>query len=98
MKIIKLLGKKQFLINAEHITFVEETDNGCKIHFYAGQNIQTDATYEETCRKVIKVWSENAATFKDCGNCKHFSKGSKDAPCAFCEAVNGIPDQWEAQP
>ena len=62
MKIIKLLGKKRFLINAEHITFVEETDGGCKIHFYAGQNIQTDASYDETCRQVIKVWSESEDT------------------------------------
>jgi hypothetical protein len=34
---------------------------------------------------------------RNCFNCKHHSKGSKDNPCALCEDVNGIPDQWEAE-
>jgi hypothetical protein len=33
---------------------------------------------------------------RTCENCKHFEKSCHTNPCALCEDVNGIPDQWEA--
>lgn len=48
MKFINLKGNKRFLINIEAIAFVEETENGCKIHFVDGRNdITTGAKYDD---------------------------------------------------
>ena len=57
MKFINLLGNTQMLINVQNITFIEQTKDGCKIHFIGGvETITTGEDYGEI-RSIIESMS-----------------------------------------
>ena len=47
MKFINLLGDNRFLINVDHIVFIEKTEDGCMVRLSDGRSIKTNANYDD---------------------------------------------------